>query len=103
MGRAVQPAGGRRDPYERRRPEDPLPAVEEHLETFLAQVELETRASLPAFVKEDFDAFFQKGISISCSMLSQATPYHIDLRGPRLPRHLVAPPRAPYNVIVGES
>ncbi|MGH8628125.1 MAG: hypothetical protein ACREYC_23625, partial [Gammaproteobacteria bacterium] len=48
----------------------PLPAVEEHLETFLAQVELETRTGLPAFVKEDFDTLFSKGVSISCSMLS---------------------------------
>ena len=35
--------------------------VQEHLETFLAQVETETGASLPDFVKE-FDAFLECGI-----------------------------------------
>lgn len=44
----------RRDHYERRRPEDTTlhQLVQEHLETFLAQVKLETGAGLPDFVKE---------------------------------------------------
>ena len=60
MGEAVQPApAARRVHYERRRPEDTVlyPLVQEHLDTFLAQVELETRAGLPEFAKEEFDAF----------------------------------------------
>ena len=36
--------------------------VQEHLETFLAQVELETGAGLPEFVKEEFDDFLECGI-----------------------------------------
>ncbi len=61
----MQPApAGRPDPYERRRPEETTlyPLVQEHLETFLAQVELETGAGLPDFVQEEFDAFLQCGI-----------------------------------------
>jgi hypothetical protein len=60
MGKAVQPApAGRRDPYERRRPEDTsvYRLVQEHLETFLARVEHETGAGLPKFVKDEFNAF----------------------------------------------
>ena len=34
----------------------------EHLESFLAQVEAETGASLPDFVKDEFDAFLECGI-----------------------------------------
>ena len=50
--------------YERRRPEDTIlyQLVQEHLETFLAQVELESGAGLPEFVKEEFEAFLQCGI-----------------------------------------
>ena len=33
--------------------------VQEHLETFLAQVEAQTGASLPDFVTDEFDAFLQ--------------------------------------------
>ncbi len=65
MGEAVQPApAARRVHYERRRPEDTVlyQLVQEHLETFLAQVELETGAGLPEFVKEEFDAFLDCGI-----------------------------------------
>jgi hypothetical protein len=65
MDKAVQPApAGRRISYERRRPEDTVlyQLVQEHLETFLAQVELETGAGLPEFVKEEFDAFLDCGI-----------------------------------------
>ena len=54
----------RRVHYERRRPEDTAlyRLVQEHLETFLAQVELETGAGLPEFVKEELDAFLDCGI-----------------------------------------
>ena len=65
MDHAVQPApAGRRIHYERRRPEDTVlyQVVQEHLETFLAQVELETGAGLPEFVKAEFDAFLECGI-----------------------------------------
>jgi F420-dependent methylenetetrahydromethanopterin dehydrogenase len=36
--------------------------VQENLETFLAQVEAEGAASLPQFVKDEFDAFLECGI-----------------------------------------
>jgi hypothetical protein len=65
MGQVVQPApAGRRVHYERRRPEDTAvyQLVQEHLETFPAQLELETGAGLPQFVKEEFDAFLECGI-----------------------------------------
>ncbi|MGH8503998.1 MAG: transposase zinc-binding domain-containing protein [Gammaproteobacteria bacterium] len=65
MEEAVQPApAGRRVHYERRRPEETTlyQLVQEYLETFLAQVELETGAELPEFVKEEFDAFLECGI-----------------------------------------
>jgi hypothetical protein len=65
MEKALQPApAGRRIHYERRRPEETTQSqlVQEHLETFLAQVELETGAGLPEFVKEEFDAFLECGI-----------------------------------------
>lgn len=44
--------------YERRRPEETTlyRLVQEHLETFLAEVEAEGAASLPQFVKDEFDA-----------------------------------------------
>ena len=65
MGQAVQlaPAGNEAH-YERRRPEETTlyQVVQEHLETFLAQVEAETGASLPEFVKDEFDAFLECGI-----------------------------------------
>jgi hypothetical protein len=50
--------------YARRRPEKTTlyQLVQEHLETFFAQVEAETEASLPNFVKDEFDAFLQCGI-----------------------------------------
>jgi hypothetical protein len=65
MDGTVQPAlAGRRVSYERRRPEDTVlyQLVQEHLETFLAQVERETGAGLPDFVQEEFDAFLECGI-----------------------------------------
>jgi hypothetical protein len=50
--------------YERRRPEETLlyQRVQEHAQTFFAQVEAETGASLPEFVKDEFEAFLQCGI-----------------------------------------
>jgi hypothetical protein len=65
MGQAVQCApAGNQVHYERRRPEETTlyRVVQEHLETFLAQVEAETGASLPDFVKDEFDAFLECGI-----------------------------------------
>jgi len=65
MDKAVQPApAGRRVHYERRPPEETVlyQLVQEHLETFLDQVELETGAGLPEFVEEEFDAFLECGI-----------------------------------------
>ena len=50
--------------YERRRPEQTLlhRLVREHLETFLAQVQARTGTGLPAFVREEFEAFLECGI-----------------------------------------
>jgi hypothetical protein len=50
--------------YEWRRPEQTTlyRLVREHLETFLAQVEAGGAASLPQFVKDEFDAFPKCGI-----------------------------------------
>jgi hypothetical protein len=65
MDTAVHPAPvGRHIHYERRRPEETTlyQLVQEHLETFLAQVERETGAGLPDFVQEEFDTFLQCGI-----------------------------------------
>ncbi len=62
---AVQPVpAGTCAVYERRRPEEPVlyQLVQDHLETFLAQVEAETGAGLPDFVKEEFEAFLECGI-----------------------------------------
>ena len=65
MDEAVQP----RPPakcihYERRRPEETTlyQLVQEHAETFFAQVECETGAGLPDFVKDEFDAFLECGV-----------------------------------------
>lgn len=66
MGQAAQPAPtGNAVHYERRRLEERVlyRLVQEQLETFLAQVEAETGASLPKFIKEEFDAFLECGIS----------------------------------------
>ncbi len=43
--------------------------AEENVDTFFAQVEAETGTSLPAFVKEEFDAFLQlkkRGFCSAC-------------------------------------
>lgn len=65
MGQAAQRAPpGNAVHYERRRPEESVlyRLVQEQLETFLAQVEAETGASLPEFIEEEFDAFLKCGI-----------------------------------------
>ena len=59
MGQAAQLApAGNPVHYERRRPEETTlyRLVQEHAESFFAYVEAETGASLPEFVKEEFDA-----------------------------------------------
>ena len=50
--------------YERRRPEETVlyQLVAEHAETFFAQVEAETGAGLPDFVKAEFEALLECGI-----------------------------------------
>lgn len=50
--------------YQRRRPEKTTlyQVVQEHVETFFVQVERETGADLPQFVKDEFEAFLQCGI-----------------------------------------
>jgi hypothetical protein len=65
MGQAARRAPtGNAVHYEWRRPEQTAlyRLVQEQLETFLAQVEAETGASLPEFIKEEFDAFLECGI-----------------------------------------
>jgi len=51
-------------PYERRRPEATTlyQVVQDHLDTFFAQVEQETGTGLPQFVKDEFEAFLECGI-----------------------------------------
>src|SRR6185436_8236169 len=62
----VQPApAGNQIQYDLRRPEKKPRCIRwslGHLESFLAQVEAETGASLPDFVKDEFDAFLECGI-----------------------------------------
>jgi hypothetical protein len=50
--------------YERRRPEKTIlyQLVQEHIETFFAQVKTETGSGLPDFVKDEFDTFLECGI-----------------------------------------
>jgi Putative transposase/Transposase zinc-binding domain len=65
MAHALQPAPiAKPVHYERRRPEETTlyQLVQEHIETFLAEVTAHTGASLPEFVKDEFDAFLQCGI-----------------------------------------
>ena len=65
MGQAAQRApSGEAVHYERRRPEETVlyQLIQEHAESFFAQVEAQTAASLPEFVKEEFDAFLECGI-----------------------------------------
>ncbi len=64
-GQAVQIAPtGSCTSYQRRRPEETVlyQLVAEHVETFFAQVEAETGADLPDFVKAEFEAFLECGI-----------------------------------------
>jgi len=51
-------------PYERRRPEETTlyQVIQDHVETFLAQVEQETGTGLPQFIKDEFDALLECGI-----------------------------------------
>jgi hypothetical protein len=64
MRQALRAAAASPVHYERRRPEETTlyRVVQGHLETFLAQVEAEGVASLPQFVKDEFDAFLECGI-----------------------------------------
>ncbi|MDP3662818.1 MAG: IS91 family transposase [Nitrosomonas sp.] len=50
--------------YERHRPEETVlyQLVQEHIESFFAQVETETGSGLPDFVKDEFDAFLECGV-----------------------------------------
>jgi len=63
--KGIQSAQGRMAAfYERRRPDETTlyQVVQEHVETFFAQVELETGSGLPQFVKDEFEAFLECGI-----------------------------------------
>ena len=65
MGQAAQLArAGNAVHYERWHPEDTVlyRLVQEHAESFFAQVEAKSGASLPEFVKEEFDAFLECGL-----------------------------------------
>jgi len=57
-------AAGKHLHYERRRPEETIlyQLVQEHVETFLAQVETETGSGLPDFVKAEFGDFLECGV-----------------------------------------
>jgi len=65
--RACQAAPhGAQAPYERRRPEETTlyQVIQDHVETFLAQVEQENGTGLPQFVKDEFEA------SLECRILA---------------------------------
>ena len=65
MAPAPQPAqAGASFFYERHRPEETTlyRVVAEELETFLAEVEAHTDSSVPAFVKDEVEAFLECGI-----------------------------------------
>ncbi len=51
-------------PYKRRHPEDSTlyQVIQDHVETFFAQVEQETGTGLPLFLKDEFEAFLKYGI-----------------------------------------
>jgi hypothetical protein len=58
-GTAIQSTQGRTAaPYQRRCPDETTlyRVVQEHVESFFAQVELKTGAGLPQFVKDAFEA-----------------------------------------------
>jgi hypothetical protein len=64
MGQAVAPApAANQVHYERRQPEETTlyQVVQDYFETCLAQLEFETGASSPDFVKDEFDAFLECG------------------------------------------
>ncbi len=64
-GIAIQSAAGDTAvPYARRRPEETTlyQLVQDHVETFFAQVEQETGTGLPQFVKDEFEGFLECGI-----------------------------------------
>jgi Putative transposase/Transposase zinc-binding domain len=50
--------------YQRRRPEDSVlyQVVQEHVETFFADVQAQTGSALPKFIREEFDSFLECGI-----------------------------------------
>jgi hypothetical protein len=50
--------------YERRRPEETIlyQLIQENLETFFAQIEMETGNGLPDFVKDEFEVFLECGL-----------------------------------------
>ena len=64
MRQALRAAAASPVHYERRRPEETTlyRVVQENLETFLAEVEAGSAASLPQFVKDEFEAFLECGI-----------------------------------------
>ena len=64
MRQALRAAAASPVHYERRRPEETTlyRLVQDHLGTFLAEVEAGGVASLPQFVKNEFDAFLECGI-----------------------------------------
>jgi hypothetical protein len=64
MRQALRAAPAKPVHYERRRPEETTlyRVVQEHLETFLAEVQAGSAASFPQFVKDEFDAFLECGI-----------------------------------------
>ena len=65
MGQAAQRApADHAVHYERRCPEESVlyRLIQDHAESFFAQVEAQTGASLPEFIKAEFDAFLECGI-----------------------------------------
>jgi hypothetical protein len=64
MRQALRAAAASTAHYERRRPEETTlyRLVQENLETFIVEVEAGGAASLPQFVKDEFDAFLECGI-----------------------------------------
>ena len=69
----LQPANAQRDTYERHRPEEtPLYGiVESYYPTFLARLEAEG-GSLPAFVKQAFDDYLNRGFTSHIVGVSRA-------------------------------
>ena len=65
MGQAAQRApADHAVHYERRRPEESVlyRLIQDHAESFFAQVEAQTGANVPEFIKAEFDAFLECGI-----------------------------------------